>query len=51
MGQTVVQAVPFRLKAVGLAKAPLEAPWNPKVAWPSAAMSTLWDTLLAATAF
>ncbi|GGV83044.1 hypothetical protein GCM10010228_58710 [Streptomyces massasporeus] len=29
--QAVVQAVPFRVKPEGLAKAPLEVPWNPKV--------------------
>lgn len=46
----VVQAVPFRLKSVGLAKVPLEVPWNPKVAWPPAASSALWTTLLAVTA-
>ena len=35
----VVQAVPFRLKPEGLAKVPLEVPWNPKVTWPPAASS------------
>ncbi|MFF7769041.1 transposase [Streptomyces massasporeus] len=31
VSHVVVQAVPFRVKPEGLAKAPLEVPWNPKV--------------------
>lgn len=50
MCHTVAQAVPLSVKAEGLAKVPLEVPWNPKVARPPAANSPLWLTLLAVTA-